>query len=156
MRLRAIACCLFYGVVPSRFYERVPHHGASYWSHLWMNLATAWRWATWREDADDVAFEVETNLPGIEDAIPLFDSATAAVAASMSDEDVRAWKARIDEQMDGWRAYVDTEVYDPARPRTAADVVAMIEQRLPPWPEGKAAAPLSPDDISTEIPKPSD
>jgi hypothetical protein len=62
MRWRAIACALFYGFVPSRFYEPTPHfEPMTYFAHLRMNLAYAWVWATRREDAVDRAFEREVN-----------------------------------------------------------------------------------------------
>jgi hypothetical protein len=63
MRLRAIACALFFGIAPSRVYERERHYDCSYWTHLWMNLALALRWATWREDDYDRNFEREINGP---------------------------------------------------------------------------------------------
>lgn len=62
MRRRAIACALFYGICPWRFYERSCHYAPmGYWRHLGMNLAYAWTWLTRREDAVDIAFEREVN-----------------------------------------------------------------------------------------------
>lgn len=61
MRLHAIACALFYGLAPSWVYEKERHYGCSYWTHLGMNLGLAWRWATWRETAEDRKFEATTN-----------------------------------------------------------------------------------------------
>lgn len=64
MRLRAILCALFYGIAPSRCYEPTCHYeGMSYAAHLGMNLALAWRWLTWSEDAFDREFEQRTNAP---------------------------------------------------------------------------------------------
>lgn len=64
MRLRAIACALFYGIAPWRLYEKRCHYeGMSYRAHLWMNLKLAARWASWREDESDREFEIETNQP---------------------------------------------------------------------------------------------
>ncbi len=62
MRLRAIACALFYGIAPWQVYEKTCHYeGMSYWAHLRMNLGVAWRWLTGRETQEDIEFEVETN-----------------------------------------------------------------------------------------------
>lgn len=62
LRLRAIARCFFYGLVPWRLYERRCHfRGMSYGEHAALNLRLAGRWATGGEDASDVRFEEETN-----------------------------------------------------------------------------------------------
>jgi hypothetical protein len=63
MRIRAIACALFYGVAPSRVYEAERHYDCSYLEHLGINLALAWRWLTFRETWEDVDFEREVNAP---------------------------------------------------------------------------------------------
>lgn len=62
MRIRAIACALFYGLVPSRLYERTPHYAPlTYMQHLGMNIAYAFRWLSLRETAEDRQFEREVN-----------------------------------------------------------------------------------------------
>lgn len=55
-RLRQIRAALWYGLLPSRLYEPTPHYDGGYWRHAAMNLALAWRWATYGETDDDVAF----------------------------------------------------------------------------------------------------
>lgn len=57
MRARAVLNALKYGFLPSRLYEDDPHHDLGYWTHLWMNLAYAWRWVTRTETASDRSFE---------------------------------------------------------------------------------------------------
>jgi hypothetical protein len=62
MKRKAIACALFYGLVPSRYYEGECHHEPmGYWPHLLMNLAQALRWATGRETEADTEFERMVN-----------------------------------------------------------------------------------------------
>lgn len=62
MRRRAIACAAFYGLAPYWLYEDSPHYAPiSYPSHLAMNLGAIWRWATFRETAEDRQFELEVN-----------------------------------------------------------------------------------------------
>lgn len=61
VRLRAIWCCLKYGLLPSRWYELEPHHDLTYLAHLWLNLRYAAVLATGRETEADRAFERETN-----------------------------------------------------------------------------------------------
>lgn len=61
MRRRAVWCCLKFGLLPSRLYERERHYGCSYWAHLLLNARYGWRWLRGRETADDIAFELETN-----------------------------------------------------------------------------------------------
>jgi hypothetical protein len=71
LRARAIWFALKYGVLPWWLYESECHYeaeGASgYIPHLRVNLCLAWRWATFSESADDVAFE-----RGVNDRLPLF------------------------------------------------------------------------------------
>jgi hypothetical protein len=71
LRARAIWFALKYGVLPWWIYESECHYeaaGASgYVPHLRVNLRLAWRWATFAESADDVAFEDEVN-----EGLPLF------------------------------------------------------------------------------------
>ncbi len=59
MRARAIWEALWFGIRPSWMYEATPHYDCGYRRHLAMNLALAWRWATWRETDDDRAFARE-------------------------------------------------------------------------------------------------
>lgn len=62
VRWKAIGCALWYGILPSRLYERENHYAPmSYWSHLRMNLVYAAKWLTGREDDGDCAFELEVN-----------------------------------------------------------------------------------------------
>lgn len=61
VRARAIRLALWYGIVPSRFYEAEPHHSWSYWRHLGVNLAQAWRWLTHTQTPEDEAFERRVN-----------------------------------------------------------------------------------------------
>lgn len=62
MRFQAIRRALWYGLLPSRFYESEPHYDCSYWSHLWMNLKYAFVWVTWRETEEDRDFETVTDI----------------------------------------------------------------------------------------------
>jgi hypothetical protein len=62
MRVRAIACAVFYGVVPYWLYEDQPHYAPmGYLTHLRMNLAYCLRWLTFRETDEDRRFEAEVN-----------------------------------------------------------------------------------------------
>ncbi len=71
LRSRAIWFALKYGVLPWWAYESECHYEAEgvggYPAHLRVNLRLAWRWATFAESADDVAFEREVNRD-----LPLF------------------------------------------------------------------------------------
>ena len=64
LRIRAIFCCLYFGTMPWRVYEKECHYeGVSYLSHLWMNLETAWHWV-WLTDEitqEYIDFEKEVN-----------------------------------------------------------------------------------------------
>lgn len=61
VRLKAIWFAVYHGFIPSFMYEETPHHNTTYLNHLWINIKYALRWASFREDADDVEFERETN-----------------------------------------------------------------------------------------------
>jgi len=62
MRARAIACALWYGILPWWMYEDRCHYpGMTYLQHLRLNLRYAWTWISGRETTDDVAFELSTN-----------------------------------------------------------------------------------------------
>lgn len=60
-RLKAIACCLKFGLLPWWAYEKAPHYNCSYWQHLLINMGYASRWLTFQEDETDRQFEDETN-----------------------------------------------------------------------------------------------
>lgn len=65
LRWPAIRCALYYGLVPSRFYEDLPHYAPmGYWAHLWMNLSYAWRWWTGQQTEEDLKFERSVNSQG--------------------------------------------------------------------------------------------
>lgn len=62
LRARAIGCCIFYGLAPHWLYEDEPHYAPlSYLGHLWLNIVYGLRWLTFRESAQDRAFEREVN-----------------------------------------------------------------------------------------------
>jgi hypothetical protein len=62
MRLRAIGCCLYYGLVPWQLYEDQCHYAPwGYWRHLRENLIYGLRWLTFRDRPEDRAFEVQVN-----------------------------------------------------------------------------------------------
>jgi hypothetical protein len=62
VRLRAISCALWYGVLPWQIYEDECHYvPMSYLAHLWMNLGHAFRWVAFRETDEDRRFEAEVN-----------------------------------------------------------------------------------------------
>lgn len=57
MRAKIIGRALWYGLVPSYFYEDSPHYSCGYWRHLMVNLAMAGRWLVGRENDGDREFE---------------------------------------------------------------------------------------------------
>lgn len=62
MRLRAIACALWFGLLPWPAYESRCHYaGMTYAGHVWLNLHYAWVWITHRETEADRQFEREVN-----------------------------------------------------------------------------------------------
>lgn len=62
MRLRAIFCCLYFGVMPWQLYETAKHYeGWSYLRHLRLNINQALIWLTFRETDNDCKFEQEVN-----------------------------------------------------------------------------------------------
>jgi hypothetical protein len=75
-RFRVIAEALFFGLLPSRLYERERHYDCSYWRHAAMNVALAWRWATRRETNDDRAFAAGAE------AIPSLPAGPAIIGGS--------------------------------------------------------------------------
>lgn len=61
MRLRAIFCCLYFGVVPSFVYEPKCHHNGTYLTHLKLNLEMVLIWLFFQETQEDVEFESQVN-----------------------------------------------------------------------------------------------
>lgn len=61
MRMRAIFCALYFGILPYWCYEKTRHYQCSYWQHLMINLKYAWRWLSFTETAKDIEFEKRTN-----------------------------------------------------------------------------------------------
>ena len=63
-RLRAIFCCLYFGIMPWQVYEKDHHYkGMSYWNHLVMNLEMAWQWIGQLDTItqEELDFEREVN-----------------------------------------------------------------------------------------------
>ncbi len=61
MRIRAIVCSLYFGIMPSFVYEKVCHYKDGWYAHMIRNLKQAWKWVTFRESAADREFEKNTN-----------------------------------------------------------------------------------------------
>lgn len=61
MRLRAIWCCLWFGILPWQLYQGESHYRRGYARHLYLNLATVLHWALWIEPAERHDFEREVN-----------------------------------------------------------------------------------------------
>jgi len=61
MRVRAVFCCLYFGVVPSWFYELTPHHSMSYLTHLRLNLGMIFIWVRGQDEDEDWEFESRVN-----------------------------------------------------------------------------------------------
>lgn len=61
MRLRAIFCCLYFGLVPWSIYEKTKHYCGTYWGHLKLNLEQSTVWLLYKETEEDIAFEKEVN-----------------------------------------------------------------------------------------------
>lgn len=63
IRLRAILCSLWFGILPWWLYEEECHYRPwGYWRHLAHNLAYALTWAASRERDFDRWFEREVNI----------------------------------------------------------------------------------------------
>jgi len=61
VRLRAILCALWFGIIPWWVYEEERHYPEPYLEHLWLNLVYAAHWALGRQTLGDVRFELENN-----------------------------------------------------------------------------------------------
>lgn len=62
MRLRAIFCSLWFGILPYRCYEDKCHYaGTTYGRHLTLNLETAAYWLLFQEPEDWREFERQIN-----------------------------------------------------------------------------------------------
>jgi hypothetical protein len=62
MRLRGIWCCLWFGTMPWRLYEKKKHYRRGYWRHLKLNWGTVWMWLTKRKVGKSyVEFENQIN-----------------------------------------------------------------------------------------------
>jgi hypothetical protein len=60
-RLRAIFCCLWFGILPSWVYEPVCHYRRGYFRHCKLNLQQVWVWLSFSEKASSIDFELEIN-----------------------------------------------------------------------------------------------
>lgn len=61
MRLRAIFCALYFGLMPSWVYEKEPHYPGSYFNHMRLNLEMVFIWGLFKETPDDCYFEKKLN-----------------------------------------------------------------------------------------------
>ena len=62
MRLKAMWCCMWFGTMPYRVYEKKKHYRRGYWKHLKLNWGTVWMWLTHKKVTRSfVDFEKETN-----------------------------------------------------------------------------------------------
>lgn len=67
MRLKAMWCCIWFGTLPCRVYEKTCHYRRGYWRHLKLNWGTVWMWLTYRKVRKSfVDFENETNSSWIQ------------------------------------------------------------------------------------------
>lgn len=61
-RARAIFCCIWFGTMPWRLYEKKKHYQYDYVSHLKLNWQMVWVWlTTWKMDTEELEFEHEVN-----------------------------------------------------------------------------------------------
>jgi hypothetical protein len=60
-RIKAIACALWFGILPWWMYEEKRHYDCSYAHHLWINIKYAVRWILFIENESDRQFEKKTN-----------------------------------------------------------------------------------------------
>ena len=62
MRLKGIWCCIWFGTMPWRLYEKKKHYRRGYWKHLKLNWGTVWMWLTKRKVGKSyVEFENQIN-----------------------------------------------------------------------------------------------
>ena len=61
MRIRAIFCCLYFGIMPSPVYEKRCHYRRGYWKHMYLNLEQILIWIFFRDTQSDREFEAEVN-----------------------------------------------------------------------------------------------
>jgi hypothetical protein len=61
IRIRAIFCALWFGIMPYWVYERHCHYRRGYWKHLKLNLETAMLWILFREKPSWHQFERDVN-----------------------------------------------------------------------------------------------
>ena len=62
VRLRAVWCCMWFGLMPWQLYERQCHYvGLSYIQHVMLNVELAVIWLTGKELSSDWEFENKTN-----------------------------------------------------------------------------------------------
>jgi len=62
MRLKGIWCCLWFGTMPWRLYEKKKHYRRGYWKHLKLNWGTVWMWTAKRNIGKSyVDFENQIN-----------------------------------------------------------------------------------------------
>jgi len=62
MRLKGIWCCIWFGTMPWRLYEKEKHYRRGYWKHLKLNWGTVWMWLTQRNVGKNfVEFENQIN-----------------------------------------------------------------------------------------------
>ena len=62
MRLKAIFCCLYFGITPWWVYQKACHYeGMSYWNHLILNMEQVRIWLTGEYSFGDLRFETVTN-----------------------------------------------------------------------------------------------
>ena len=61
MKLRAIFCCLYFGITPWWFYQKEKHYDGTYLNHLKLNLQYAKLWITNSYTEDDIKFENRFN-----------------------------------------------------------------------------------------------
>ena len=62
MRLKAMWCCMWFGTMPYRVYEKKKHYRRGYWKHLKLNWGTVWMWLTHKKVTQSyVDFEKQTN-----------------------------------------------------------------------------------------------
>jgi hypothetical protein len=61
-RIKAIACALWFGILPWQCYELECHYkGMSYLNHLLLNLGLALKWMLFLESRSDIEFEKKIN-----------------------------------------------------------------------------------------------